>query len=80
MSRAERSEKGFVTSRERLMAITEELDRINKENMRAWANVEVGRLRTRELRDNVKKLLSEQEESLKQLVIISQREVAATRE
>jgi hypothetical protein len=80
MSRAEHSEKGFVTSRERLMAITADLDRINKENMRAWANVEVGRVRTKELRDNVKKLLSEQEESLKQLVIISQREVAATRE
>jgi len=80
MSQAKRSEKGFVTSHERLMAITADLDRINKENMRAWANVEAGRVRTRELRKNVKKLLSEQEESLRQLVIISQREVAVGKE
>nr|WP_059040672.1 hypothetical protein [Paenibacillus rubinfantis] len=81
MSRAELSaEKGLVTSHERLMAITEEIERLKKENMRAWANVEVGRVRTREIRNNVKKLLSEQEESLKLLVMISQREVAVGKE
>ena len=62
------------------MAINEEIERLKMENMRAWANVEAGRVRTREIQDNVKKLLSEQEESLKKLIMISQREVAASGE
>lgn len=73
-------------SHERLLAITKDIDRIQRESLRARAVAQINQDRTRDLGVNLDELLTKQELSLKRLMKLSDRDkdverlVAAGRE
>ena len=70
-----RRKNSLKNSHELLMAISNELKEIQKENERTWAFIEVNDTLTKELRNSLDELLSKQEESLKKLGRLSKSEV-----
>ncbi|WP_160036751.1 hypothetical protein [Paenibacillus sp. An7] len=68
-----RSTQGLKASNERLQAITKNINRIQKQSARAWTSAEMNMIRTKELREDLDKLLIEQEESLIRLTTLAGR-------
>lgn len=79
MLQTKRSHKQLKGSNERLMTITQELERIQQEGLRVWAFAEINQVRSQELRENLDELLSKQEENLKRLVTLSNRDESIER-
>ncbi|MFD0714771.1 hypothetical protein [Paenibacillus sp. GCM10027626] len=69
--RQTRRSHSLKASHERLLAITNDINRIQEESAQTWAVLKINNVRTKELRENMDKLLSRQEESFKKLVALA---------
>lgn len=69
--RSTRSTSRLKASNERLQAITKDINRIQKESLRAWTSAEMNLVRTKELREDLDELLVRQEESLHRLATLA---------